>query len=281
MFGRSLHDCSCVQARLFSSTHGKARAHRCRPGPRQAPGNVPTSRWPAVDGSGWRTPQAGSARRMQYSRSARSGPRVTYRPRGQQVAQGIRRFAVGIRALQNQDVAMLEEFLPAMPRGQAAKCVPAQKQKQLVVRGQLGTHQFQGVDSVGRFIALERGRPPPAAVCQLRQGAPFPGAAALTPAAYRGAAAGHWGQAQFIQREGIRDFQGTAQMADMHGVKGAAEQPDAFTHQARTCPSPNTTYFSLVRPSRPTGPRAWSLSVEIPISAPRPYSKPSAKRVRR
>ncbi|CRM95184.1 hypothetical protein [Pseudomonas sp. 22 E 5] len=50
---------------------------------------------------------------------------------------------------------MLEEFLPAVPRGQAAKCVPAQKQKQLVIRGQLGAHQFQGVNSVGRFIALE------------------------------------------------------------------------------------------------------------------------------
>src|SRR5690554_2317827 len=45
------------------------------------------------------------------------------------------------------------------------------------------------------------------------------------------------------------------------------------------CPSPNTTYFSLVSPSSPTGPRACSLSVEMPISAPRPYSKPSAKRV--
>ena len=42
---------------------------------------------------------------------------------------------------------------------------------------------------------------------------------------------------------------------------------------------PNTTYFSEVRPSSPTGPRACSLSLEMPISAPRPYSKPSAKRV--
>ena len=40
--------------------------------------------------------------------------------------------------------------------------------------------------------------------------------------------------AQFIQREGIRDFQGTAQMADVHGVEGTAEQPDAFSHQVRT-----------------------------------------------
>ena len=38
-------------------------------------------------------------------------------------------------------------------------------------------------------------------------------------------------------------------------------------------------YFSQVKPSRPTGPRACSLSVEMPISAPNPYSKPSAKHV--
>src|SRR5260221_2476777 len=47
----------------------------------------------------------------------------------------------------------------------------------------------------------------------------------------------------------------------------------------RTCPVPRTTHFWLVRPSSPTGPRACSLLVEMPISAPRPYSKPSAKRV--
>ena len=32
----------------------------------------------------------------------------------------------------------------------------------------------------------------------------------------------------------VRDFQGTAQMADVHGVESTAEQPDAFTHQVRT-----------------------------------------------
>src|SRR5260364_39621 len=47
----------------------------------------------------------------------------------------------------------------------------------------------------------------------------------------------------------------------------------------RTSPWPRTIYFTEVSPSRPTGPRACSLSFETPISAPRPYSKPSAKRV--
>ena len=49
----------------------------------------------------------------------------------------------------------------------------------------------------------------------------------------------------------------------------------------RISPWPSTTHFSDVSPSSPTGPRAWNLSVLMPISAPRPYSKPSAKRVLR
>src|SRR3569832_1837218 len=53
----------------------------------------------------------------------------------------------------------------------------------------------------------------------------------------------------------------------------------AFDVYWRTSPWPNTTYFSEVKPSSPTGPRACSLSFEMPISAPNPYSKPSAKRV--
>ena len=44
----------------------------------------------------------------------------------------------------------------------------------------------------------------------------------------------------------------------------------------RICPSPRTTHFSVVKPSKPTGPLACNRSVEIPISAPNPYSKPSA-----
>ncbi|MCY1356468.1 hypothetical protein D9M69_429220 [compost metagenome] len=69
--GASIHVvATCLEALPFSSTHGRVRAHRCRPGPRRAPGNVPTYRWPAVDGSGWRIPRAVSARRMQSVRSA-------------------------------------------------------------------------------------------------------------------------------------------------------------------------------------------------------------------
>ena len=48
--------------------------------------------------------------------------------------------------------------------------------------------------------------------------------------------------------------------------------------QQRISPLPSTTHLSEVSPSRPTGPRAWNLSVLMPISAPSPNSKPSAKR---
>ena len=37
--------------------------------------------------------------------------------------------------------------------------------------------------------------------------------------------------------------------------------------------------FLWSQASKPTGPRGMDLSVEMPISAPKPYSKPSAKRV--
>ena len=40
-----------------------------------------------------------------------------------------------------------------------------------------------------------------------------------------------------------------------------------------------TMYFCDVSPSSPTGPLTWNLPVLIPISAPKPYSNPSAKPV--
>src|SRR6202007_2960720 len=59
----------------------------------------------------------------------------------------------------------------------------------------------------------------------------------------------------------------------------AMEMETDEDNYVRICPLPSTIHFWLVSPSRPTGPRACSLLVEMPISAPRPYSKPSAKRV--
>ena len=62
-------------------------------------------------------------------------------------------------------------------------------------------------------------------------------------------------------------------------VRAQRSTPALARRQVRIWPEPSTTHFWLVRPSRPTGPRACSLLVEMPISAPRPNSKPSAKRV--
>ena len=54
-------------------------------------------------------------------------------------------------------------------------------------------------------------------------------------------------------------------------IERAAKDSDAL-HYRRIYPWPSTTNFCVVRPSSPTGPRACSLSLEMPISAPRPYS---------
>src|SRR3990172_13237797 len=45
------------------------------------------------------------------------------------------------------------------------------------------------------------------------------------------------------------------------------------------CPSPYTMNFCVVSSSSPMGPKACTLVVDIPISAPRPSSKPSLNRV--
>src|SRR5690606_25682297 len=85
-------------------------------------------------------------------------------------------------------------------------------------------------------------------------------------------------QVRGVEAEVLPQFPGGAQVPDMDRVEGAAKDADAHGY-CRMSPSPSTIHFWLVSPSRPTGPRAWILSVEMPISAPRPYSKPSAKRV--
>ena len=46
-----------------------------------------------------------------------------------------------------------------------------------------------------------------------------------------------------------------------------------------TCPFPYIVYLVVVSSLSPMGPRAWSFAVEMPISAPKPNSPPSVKRV--
>ena len=56
-------------------------------------------------------------------------------------------------------------------------------------------------------------------------------------------------------------------------------QSEAVLNYSRQCPSPYTIHLYVVRSDAPIGPRACSLSVLMPTSAPNPYSYPSAKRV--
>ncbi len=84
-----------------------------------------------------------------------------------------------------------------------------------------------------------------------------------------------------LQPEGLAHLDGEPQVAEVDRVEGAAEKAEGggqklSRERARL---PSTIHFCEVSPSSPTGPRAWSLLVEMPISAPSPYSKPSAKRV--
>ena len=92
------------------------------------------------------------------SRRAGHGGGIALRARSQQVAQLVRGFNVGIRALQHQDVTVLQQFFPAVPARQAAERVPAQDQKQLVIAAQLGPDRFQAVDGIRRFVTAQLAR---------------------------------------------------------------------------------------------------------------------------
>ena len=79
---------------------------------------------------------------------------------------------------------------------------------------------------------------------------------------------------------------GDREVCDVRRVEASAEHPDgpllrhaATPCQARTCPSPQATYFRQVSSRNEIGPRTWSFCVEMPISAPRPNWPPSVNRV--
>src|SRR5262249_15548733 len=75
--------------------------------------------------------------------------------------------------------------------------------------------------------------------------------------------------------EWLRGVEHVVRAGNTHGSgdrREAASGRRVRRDQVRICPSPKTTYLSEVSPSSPTGPRACSLSVEMPISAPSPYS---------
>src|SRR5580658_4938623 len=62
-------------------------------------------------------------------------------------------------------------------------------------------------------------------------------------------------------------------------LRNGSETREKIARLYRTWPSPVTIHLYVVRSIAPIGPRAWSLSVLMPISAPSPYSPPSANRV--
>src|SRR5688572_24619997 len=88
------------------------------------------------------------------------------------------------------------------------------------------------------------------------------------------AVAGLAGRQPYQRRAGqrVEDAARDFHMRHMHRVEGAAEDRCGGAQDLRISPCPSTTYFCVVSPSSPTGPRACSLLVEMPISAPRPYS---------
>jgi len=123
---------------------------------------------------------------------------------------------------------MLEQLFPAVPSGQAAKSVPAQKQKNLVGYGQFGAHQFQGINGVGRFVPLQfagvhhQRRHTGHRALDHRQTV-FCRHLRLVPMGRPGTGC----QAQLIERQGFGDFQRTAQMADVHRVERSAQYANA------------------------------------------------------
>ena len=92
-----------------------------------------------------------------------------------------------------------------------------------------------------------------------------------------------------VQLQHLANFLGRAQMPEVDGIEAAAEE--SYTQlmlrqnrgnaaaQLRIWPSPRTRYLYVVSSRKPIGPRAWRRLVEIPVSAPKPNSKPSVKRV--
>src|SRR3989441_10745115 len=84
-----------------------------------------------------------------------------------------------------------------------------------------------------------------------------------------------------VEAERFTDVVGEKEVSEMDGVEGASEDADRGHRYrySRTWPSPMTTNLVVVSSRTPTGPRACSRDVEIPISAPSPNWLPSTSRV--
>lgn len=79
-----------------------------------------------------------------------------------------------------------------------------------------------------------------------------------------------------FETEGFAGLLGHPQVPEVDGVERSPEDSDPPPHarhalqDSRIWPSPKAMNFRVVSSSRPIGPKAWILEVEIPISAPRP-----------
>src|ERR1700675_772697 len=84
-----------------------------------------------------------------------------------------------------------------------------------------------------------------------------------------------------VEGQGLADLVGEKQVSEVDRVERAAEDAD-LGHRgrySRTWPSPIKTNLVVVSSRTPTGPRACSREVEMPISAPMPNCEPSTRRV--
>ena len=102
---------------------------------------------------------------------------------------------------------------------------------------------------------------------------PIPSATSTTCPKARGGRA----RVRALELDGPRRPQRLRRPAPLPRLTRSA--PAGWARQARIWPSPCTTYFVVVMSARPTGPRACRRAVELPISAPKPNSPPSVKRV--
>ncbi|MCY1453483.1 hypothetical protein D9M71_704740 [compost metagenome] len=118
---------------------------------------------------------------------------------------------------------MLQQFFPAVPARQATEGIPAQHQEQLVVDGQFGADRFQRIDGVRRLVTRQL-TGIHAQAWHALHGTLHHGQAVVR-GHLRGVAVRRPGvgqQAQLVQPHEFGHFQRTAQVADVHGVEGAA-----------------------------------------------------------
>src|SRR5581483_1343251 len=200
--------------------------------------------------------------------------------RGERVRSGSDRVR---RARRHDQVARRDQVLPAMPGVDLAERVRAEDEAELAPR----VRRAERVDRVDRVrrsgardlagLDAETGR---GAERELEHAEPIGGvrdvAAALVGRVRRE------DEPDLREAEALAHLLRRAQVPEVHRVEAPSLEADAarVRHpRQRTCPSPCTTYFVVVSSRTPSGPRAWRRFVEMPISAPKPNSPPSVKRV--